>query len=34
MKKLLKESGDPFRDIVKKYAQYYRDSELARISKQ
>lgn len=34
MKKLLKESGDPFRDIVKKYAQLYRDSELARISKQ
>jgi len=34
MKKLLKESGDPFRDIVKKYAQYYRDSELARIDKQ
>ena len=34
MKKPLKESGDPFRDIVKKYAQYYRDSEMARISKQ
>jgi hypothetical protein len=34
MKKLLKESGDPFRDIVKKYAQYYRDSEMSRISKQ
>lgn len=34
MKKLLKESGDPFRDIVKKYAQYYRDSELSRIDKQ
>lgn len=33
MKKLLKESGDPFRDIVKKYAQLYRDSELARIDK-
>lgn len=33
MKKLLKESGDPFRDIVKKYAQMYRDSELARIDK-
>ena len=34
MKKQLKESGDPFRDIVKKYAQIYRDSELARIDKQ
>lgn len=34
MKKILKESGDPFRDIVKKYAQYYRDSELSRIDKQ
>lgn len=33
MKKLLKESGDPFRDIVKKYAQLYRDSELSRIDK-
>lgn len=34
MKKFLKESGDPFRDIVKKYAQLYRDSELSRIDKQ
>ena len=34
MKKLLKESGDPFRDIVKKYAQLYRDSELSRIDKE
>lgn len=34
MKKYLKESGDPFRDIVKKYAQLYRDSEMSRISKQ
>lgn len=34
MKKLLKESGDPFRDIVKQYAKMYRDSELARIDKE
>lgn len=34
MKKLLKESGDPFRDIVKKYAQIYRDNELSRIDKE
>lgn len=34
MKKILKESADPFRDIVKKYAQHYRDSELSRIDKQ
>jgi len=34
MKKLLKESSDPFRDVVKKYAQIYRDSELSRIDKQ
>ena len=27
------ESGDPFRDIVKKYASLYRDSELTRIEK-
>lgn len=27
------ESGDPFRDIVKKYASIYRDSELARREK-
>jgi hypothetical protein len=33
MKANLKESGHPFRDIVKKYAQLYRDSELARIDK-
>jgi hypothetical protein len=29
----LKESGDPFRDIVKKYAKLYRDSEDARSEK-
>ena len=29
----LKESGDPFRDIVKKYAKLYRDSEDARNEK-
>lgn len=34
MKKFLKESGNEFRDIVKKYTQYYRDSELSRIDKQ
>lgn len=34
MKKLLKESGDPFRDIVKQYAKMYRDNELARIDKE
>ena len=28
------ESGDPFRDIVKKYASLYRDSELARRDKE
>jgi plasmid stabilization system protein ParE len=28
------ESGDPFRDIVKKYARLYRDSELARRDKE
>lgn len=25
---------DPFRDIVKKYASFYRDSELSRIEKE
>ena len=28
------ESGDPFRDIVKKYASLYRDSELSRREKE
>ena len=32
-KDLKKESGDPFRDIVKKYAKLYRDSEDARSEK-
>ena len=30
LKKQKNESGDPFRDIVKKYANLYRDSELSR----
>jgi len=33
LKKQKNESGDPFRDIVKKYASLYRDSELTRIEK-
>lgn len=33
LKKQKNESGDPFRDIVKKYASLYRDSELSRIEK-
>ena len=33
LKKQKNESGDPFRDIVKKYAGLYRDSELTRIEK-
>ena len=32
--KKVNESGDPFRDIVKKYASLYRDSELARRDKE
>ncbi len=34
LKKQKNESGDPFRDIVKKYASLYRDSELSRIEKE
>lgn len=34
LKKIKKESGDPFRDIVKKYAHLYRDSELSRMDKE
>ena len=33
LEKQKNESGDPFRDIVKKYAGLYRDSELTRIEK-
>ncbi len=33
LKKQKNESGDPFRDIVKKYAGLYRDSELSRREK-
>jgi hypothetical protein len=33
-KDLKNESGDPFRDIVKKYASLYRDSELSRREKE
>lgn len=32
--KVKKESGDPFRDIVKKNAHLYRDSELSRMEKE
>jgi len=31
---LKKESGDPFRDIVKKNASLYRDSEMSRMDKE
>jgi len=34
LKKQKNESGDPFRDIVKKYANLYRDSELSRREKE
>lgn len=34
LKKQKNESGDPFRDIVKKYASLYRDSELSRREKE
>ena len=34
LKKQKNESGDPFRDIVKKYASLYRDSELSRQEKE
>lgn len=34
LKKQKNESGDPFRDIVKKYAGLYRDSELSRQEKE
>lgn len=34
LKKQKNESGDPFRDIVKKYAGLYRDSELSRREKE
>jgi len=34
LKKQKNESGDPFRDIVKKYANLYRDSELTRREKE
>jgi hypothetical protein len=34
LKKQTNESGDPFRDIVKKYAGLYRDSELSRREKE
>jgi arsenate reductase-like glutaredoxin family protein len=34
LKKQKNESGDPFRDIVKKYADLYRDSELSRREKE
>lgn len=34
LKKQKNESGDPFRDIVKKYAHLYRDTELSRREKE
>lgn len=34
LKKQKNESGDPFRDIVKKYAGLYRDTELSRREKE
>lgn len=34
LKKQKNESADPFRDIVKKYANLYRDSELSRQEKE
>ncbi len=34
LKKQKNESGDPFRNIVKKYADLYRDSELSRREKE
>ena len=34
LKKQKNESSDPFRDIVKKYASLYRDSELSRREKE
>ena len=34
LKKQKNESSDPFRDIVKKYAGLYRDSELSRREKE